>query len=724
MTFESVVEICSTFPSPLGGAVFKGIPYGERKAKSFRAARWVVSRIPVAGEFWKVEGDIELSVKYGDVVIVKNAFLNELPASTYIGKLLKNHPAFRGFYFGKAKVDKLLSGIGDFALVDLLNKSDYKAVMDGGLSESLSIKVCDTWSELKEETEVATFLSENKLDSALANRILRLCRYDTVARLKRNPFALIALSKSTTRNFKTIWSVAKKLNISPNDERTTIGCVELAFYKELERGNTIVDIERAKFLVENTLKIVTSSVKPEKALTLALENKTICVLDQTGLTYLQLISTAFIEQYVENTLTDLNKKELVKNVFTLDDEQLKSRIKEYNDQLFLEHGYRLNAKQMQAVFMALTQRVSILSGFGGTGKTTVLRAISDLAKTILLPVHVAALAGKAANRASQSTGEEATTIHTLINQIKRESIYIDSEPLIIIDESSMVDISLACSLLRVFGGNNVRLLFVGDTAQLPPIGFGLFYHRLVETSINQTELTDVQRQLTGSQLHSVAMAIRSSETQRLSSFTGQASGVYLLQPENGIRRTLIKLRRDIDCVILTPYSNSKYETSTASLNPRIQSMINRPDESRPSLALGNTIINENDPVMVTKNSHELGVFNGMTGVVTKVETINSSIKCWVRFEGQKNSLQLSKESCWEVGLQLAYAMTIHKSQGSEYDVCVIVLGSPLIENSALYTAVTRTKKLCILVGTQQQYDEAIKRPARHKTINCGFMPKF
>ncbi len=724
MSFEAVVEVSSTFPSPLGGAVFKGIPVGERNAKSFRAARWVISRIPEAGEYWKVEGVIEPSKEYGDVVIVKNAFLNELPASTFIGRLLKNHPAFRGFYFGKAKVDKLLTNIGDFALVDILNNDNYKALMDAGLNESLAIRVCERWSELKEETEVATFLSENKLDSALANQILRLCKYDTVARLKRNPFSLLALSKSTDRHFKTIWSVAKKLNISPDDERSIIGCVEVAFYKELERGNTIVEVDRAKDLVSKPLKIIRSSISSSKALAIALEQKTICVLEQDDSTYLQLLSSAYIEQYVETALVKLSHKPLAKNAFSLDDEALVQRIKDYSEQLFLNHGYRLNEKQQKAVLMALTQRVSTLSGFGGTGKTTVLRAISDLAKTILLPIHVAALAGKAADRASQSIGEDATTIHTLISKIRDNSISLQNDPLIVIDESSMVDISLACSLLRAFGKHGVRLLFVGDTAQLPPIGFGLFYHRLVETDISQTSLTDVYRQAEGSQLHTVAMNIRSSKVHQLVQYDGQETGVYLLNPGGDARKTLIHLRKDIDCSILTPYSSSKYETSTTNLNPRIQGMINRPDESKPSIALGNTIIGVGDPVIATKNCHEIGVFNGMSGAVVKVETVNNEVNCWIKFEGRDKSLRLSKQYCWEVGLQLAYAITIHKSQGSEYDACAIVIGSPLIENSALYTAVTRTKRLCIIVGTQEQYNDAILRPARYKTIRSGFMPNF
>jgi exodeoxyribonuclease V alpha subunit len=738
MSFDDIVEVKSTFPSPLGGAVFKGSPLGKWKVFSFRAARWIIHRTPAAGEFWRVEGETEVCDEYGDVVIVKNAFLHELPSYNYIGKLLKSHPAFRGFYFGDSKIDKLIGTvdkrgnvltkgkIGDFALVGILNKGNYLALVDGGLSEPISIRVCDAWGELKEETEVATFLYEHKLDSSLASKILRLCEYDTVARLKRNPYTLFALSTIDKRHFKTIHNVAKKLEISPNDPRAVVGCVEYAMYAELERGDTIVRIADAKERVSVILGWIKSDVAPSEAIKQALEEKSICVLDKDGELYLQTLAVAYIEKYVEDTLVRLNTTPLVPNAFTVGKEELVKRLDAYSEELFQKEKYYLNEKQKEAVLMALTCRISVLSGFGGTGKTTILKAIIELVKTILVPAYVSALAGKAANRASQSIGEDAYTIHGLIQSIKNKDglVAMDCDPLLIIDETSMLDISLICSLLKIFEGKTVRFLFVGDTAQLPPIGFGLFYHRLVETNINQVKLTEVYRQTAGSPLHKSAMQIREGTAHLLPIYNGQESGVYLLDPKDNPKKTLIELRRDIECMILTAYSSSKFDVSTTILNPRIQSMVNTPDESKMSIHLGGKIIGVGDPVIVTKNSLELALFNGMTGVVMDVVFKENALYCLVQFEGMDGLITLSRDQCWEVGIQLAYVITIHKSQGSEYDVCAIVLGSPMIENSALYTALTRTKKLCIIVGTQEQFDDAILKAPRHKTIQSGFLPVF
>lgn len=726
MSFSRVVEIKSVFPSPLGGAVFKGIPVGRFRQKSFRAQRHTVSRIPAEGEFWKIEGQILEDPKYGDVVIVTNAFLHELPSFNYVGKLLENHPAFRGFHFGKAKVKKLVDAAGKYALVDILNKSDVNALIDSGLSEPIAIRVSDAWSKLKEETEVATFLHEHKLDSTLAKKIIRLCKHDTVSRLKRNPFALIALSNANRKNLLTIARVAEKLGISLEDDRVQIGAVEYAMFKELDTGNTVVHLPKALKRIADALSAIRSPVSAEAAVKSALAVKAVCVYERDGEKYLQAIAVAYIEQYVEEALFHLHHTQIPQSLFSFDSASLKRRIASYNAKQLESGGFALNKEQDEAVEMALQNRISLLSGYGGTGKTTVLRAIVRLARESLIPVFVCALAGKAANRASQSVGEEATTIHSFIHRIKNNRNLeeeLNSDPLIIVDESSMIDMSLICTLLKTLEGKNVRFLFVGDTAQLPPIGFGLFYHKLVKSDVPQTRLIQVHRQADGSPLHDAAMSIRNRQSHQLPTYEGQEEGIYLLEPSDNSKRTAIELRQKMNAMILTPYSSGRYHISTEALNPVIQSVVNKQEDSNLKLKLGAHALQVGDPVIVTKNVAHLNLFNGMTGVVTGI-TIEGETLCTVFFEGSDSQTTLSRDQAWELGLQLAYVITIHKSQGSEYEVCVIILGGPMIENSALYTAITRTRKLCIVIGSQEMYNDALNRPPRYETVECGFSPSF
>jgi exodeoxyribonuclease V alpha subunit len=726
MSFSGVVEIKSVFPSPYGGAVFKGIPVGTFKRVSFRASRSTVSRIPAAGEFWKVDGEILETSEYGKVIIVTSAFLHELPSFNYVGNLLKNHPAFRGFHFGKAKVQKLIYAAGKYALVEILNKSDVNALIDAGLSQSIAERVCAAWSRLKEETEVATFLHEHGLDSALAKKIIRLCKYDTVKRLKRNPFALIALSNATRKNLLTVRRVSEKLGISSDDERVLIGAVEFAMYQELDGGNTIVKVSKVKKRVDETLNSLKSKTSADTAIQAALAAKAICVFEKGDEIYLQIIAVAYIEQYVEDRLKTFYQTPVTQNLFSRGTKSLTERIGEYNAEQVSQDSFALNKEQNHAVEMALQNRVSLLSGFGGTGKTTVLRAIVKLAREQLISVFVCALAGKAANRASQSVGEGASTIHSLIHRIRNDKNIeeeLNSDPLIIVDEASMIDMSLICTLLKALEGKKVRFLFVGDTAQLPPIGFGLFYHKLVNSDVPQTRLIQAQRTADGSPLHDAAMSVRNGEKRQLPAYEGQDEGIFLLEPSENPKRTAIDLRSVLNCMILTPYSSGKYFTSTETLNPVMQKVVNEQADSKLKLKLGAHTLQTGDPVIVTKNVARLGLFNGMTGLVTEI-TIDGETLCTVMFEGTDSQTTLNRDQAWELGLQLAYVITIHKSQGSEYEICAIILGSPMIENSALYTAITRTKKLCIIIGTQEMYEKALARPPRYETVECGFSPIF
>lgn len=735
MNFSAVVEVTNVFPGPIGGCTFWGIAEGSKRSSPFKVKYDVGIRNPCVGELWEVKGQIRPYDQYNKQVVVTNAAFQGLPKNDYIVKFLGVHPKFRGFGFGEKGAIKLVGDIGVDELIKLLNNGDWKTIADA-ISESKAQRICEEWHDLKEETELITFLSENKLDVDLARQIIRLCKFDTVERLKRNPYALVALSNSKPNTLMTIASVAKAQEINSDDERALIGCVEFALYQELQRGHTITKLSVVTESIKTCLDMIGSKKSAEIAIKVALAAKTICILEDDGVTYLQPISLAYIEQSVENTLTLLHKTAIPDDLY-LTRSMLPKRIEEYSIEHENIHGWGLVAKQCEAVEMALTSRVSLLSGYGGTGKTAVLKAIYDLAKELGVVVHVAALAGKAANRAKQSIKEDKadkavdknfSTLHTMIRLIEKRSkwgVDITSDPLLIIDESSMVDISLICKLFKLFKGNPFRLLLVGDSAQLPPIGFGLFWHKLVESNAPHTRLTEVHRMLEGSPLHECAMKIRNGEPHDLPIYQGESEGVYLMPNVFDYTDAIVKLRNTFDhCMVLTSYASNRFKSSTSTLNPRVQARINPLDEGEFLMRYGTTILQKGDPVLATKNAHDMSVFNGMTGVVDSIGVDSGKITCHVKFDDEPRVIILSQEDCWEIGLQLAYLITIHKSQGSEYDNCAILMDSPYLERSGIYTALTRTKKLCILIGTNEQYNNAIRRPPSSSVIRSGFSPIF
>jgi exodeoxyribonuclease V alpha subunit len=730
MNFSAVVEVTSVYPGLIGGCIFWGIADGKKRSSPFKVGYKVGIRNPCVGELWEVQGQVRPYDQYNKQVVVHSAKFQGLPTDNHIVRFLGVHPKFRGFGFGKKAAIKLVEDIGVDELVKLLNNGDWTAISDARINESKAQRICEEWQDLKEEAELATFLSEYQLDSDLARQIIKLCKFDTVARLKRNPYALVSLSNSKLKTLTTIAAVAKAQKIKSDDDRALIGCVEFALYKELNSGHTITELYVATESIKICLDMIGSKTTPEIAIKLALAAKVICILEENETIYLQPISLAYIEQSVENALISLHKTP-IEDDWLLTHCQLPARIEQYSIEHKRGHGWGLVAKQCEAVEIALTNRVSLLSGYGGTGKTAVLKAIYDIAAEMGIVVHVAALAGKAVNRAKQSIGAKdkyVSTIHTMIRLIKKKSrlgVDINADPLLIIDESSMVDISLICTLIKLFKGNPFRLLLVGDGAQLPPIGFGLFWHKLVESNAPHTRLTEVHRMRAGSPLHKCAMHIRNGQTHDLPIYQGESEGVYLMPNVSDYSTSIINLRSKLtNFMALTSYASDKFRSSTKTLNPQVQARVNPLGEGEFHIQYGKTTLHMGDPVIATKNAQGLGIFNGMTGVVVSIKGDTGKVVCHVRFDDYSIVSELSQEDCWEVGLQLAYLITIHKSQGSEYDNCAILIDSPFLERSGIYTALTRTKKLCILIGTNEQYNNAIRREPSYAGIRSGFCPEF
>lgn len=379
--------------------------------------------------------------------------------------------------------------------------------------------------------------------------------------------------------------------------------------------------------------------------------------------------------------------------------------------------------QKQSIELALNNRILVITGGPGTGKTTILKGILSLYDELELETLLAAPTGRAAKRMSELTGREASTIHRLLGAKMAEDgetvVFSkhEGDPLncdaLVLDECSMVDITLMSSLLKALKPG-CRLVLVGDADQLPSVGPGNVFSDIIRSqTVPTVRLTEIFRQKGDSRIVRNAHMINSGEHPDFEANTGDFFRLRRLKGGTAVE-TIVELcaRRlpenmkipSASIQVLSP--TRKGETGTVNLNKRLQAALNPPSESKKEKLFGEAVFRVGDRVIQTKNNYDTiwktkdgvsgaGVYNGDIGTIAQIDPITETLT--VDFEDKlaTYSFEMLNE------LEHAWALTVHKSQGSEYRAVVLALSGDvqmLLTRGVLYTAVTRAKELLIMVG--------------------------
>lgn len=397
-------------------------------------------------------------------------------------------------------------------------------------------------------------------------------------------------------------------------------------------------------------------------------------------------------------------------------------------QVASESGIDYSDQQEDAIRQAAMSGLLIITGGPGTGKTTVLNGILSLLGNMQLRCLLAAPTGRAAKRLTEVTGEEASTIHRLleagIDQATGKMVFVRDEdnPLkcdaVIVDEMSMVDVLLLSSLMRAIPRGK-RLILVGDADQLPPVGPGFPFNDMLRSGVlPMVQLTEIFRQAQKSQIVMNAHRVNRGELPDLRTVAG-SDFFFMRRPnEEGLNQLIrdlctTRLPKNMgiqpsEIQVLSP--TRKGGVGTGSLNKMLQAALNPPAPDKKEKAFGEIVFREGDRVMQIRNNYDIvwkktdgsavgtGIFNGDVGTITAID-LNAEI-LRVTFDDREADYDFTQLN----ELEPAYAITVHKSQGSEYRAVILTAwnGSPyLLSRSILYTAITRARELLIIVGREE-----------------------
>jgi exodeoxyribonuclease V alpha subunit len=402
----------------------------------------------------------------------------------------------------------------------------------------------------------------------------------------------------------------------------------------------------------------------------------------------------------------------------------------------------LSEEQERAVLQALSAQVAVITGGPGTGKTTIIKAIISIFEQSGVTTVLCAPTGRAAKRIEQSTGRDASTIHRLLEYgvsaddgfdnearfIRNEDNPLEAEA-VIVDEASMVDIFLMRALLRAMS-DGTRLIVVGDADQLPSVGPGNVLRDIIKSGVFPvSQLTRFYRQKEGGNIVENAHRVNRGEPPELYS-TGEFIFIPEVEPEGVISRikrllTQGELPEKYDILeqvqILSPVK--KGLLGVYNLNMELRELLNPRLVSRPEVQVGDTLFREGDKVMQTRNNYGMewyyadgmqmynrgmGVFNGDLGRIVSIDTDIREVT--IRFDGNRDAAYAYPEL---EQIEHAYAVTVHKAQGSQFGEVALLLPepeSPILTRELLYTAITRAKERLIITGTAEAITAAVERP--------------
>ena len=578
-----------------------------------------------------------------------------------------------------------------------------------GIGQKKLNRIRQSWEEQREVRKIMLFLSEHGIGSGRSVRIYRTYHHEAIAKIKENPYQLADDIRGI--GFKTADEIAAKMGIDRNSPHRARAAVRYALQELASQGHCGYPEPEA---VEHTTKLVEIDQGiVEEAVRFGVKAGLI-VRDQVeGEPWLYLTALHRAEVGLAQSVRRIASS----TPHPLPNIKIEKAITWVEEKLAI----KLARAQQEAIRQACQHKFLVITGGPGVGKTTLVRSILEIFTAKKMKCVLAAPTGRAAKRLAETTGRTAKTIHRLLEfdpangEFKKNQDNLLKGDLFVLDETSMVDVVLGHQFLRAVP-SDACVIFVGDVDQLPSVGPGSVLADIISSDVVPVvRLTEIFRQAAESQIITAAYAINQGRMPNLKTPEGKGDFYFIEADEpEAIRDVIVRLVKEripnrfgfdpkADIQVLSPMNRSLL--GSRNLNQVLQEALN-PSTSGPEVQRFGWTFRIGDRVIQTENDYNRDVFNGDLGIVEKINRVEQDMV--VNFEGR--SVEYDFGDLDE--LSLAYVLSIHKSQGSEFPCIVIPVHTQhymMLQRNLLYTAATRGKKLVILVGTKKALAMTVNR---------------
>jgi exodeoxyribonuclease V alpha subunit len=682
----------------------------------------VVGNLPEVnpGEWLKLTGRWTNHARHGRQFQADNCE-QALPATVEGIKRYLGSGMIRGV--GKVMAERIVNQFGEQTL-DVIEQEPARLRNVVGIGPKRAQQILTAWDEQKAIKNVMIFLQSHGVSTSLAIKIYKKYGDDALQVVQKTPYKLVQDVYGI--GFKTADQIAQALGLAHDDPGRIEAGIAYTLNRMAEEGHVYVpqdelEPEAAEILAlpDDKVRLVIDELEGEELIkrdTLTYdiplaENGQPAVREERAV-YL----TPFF--YSEVGATNRLRRLVAHPTSRLTPLQKRMRSGKWSLTQTQPAGFPLAAQQAEAVHTALTHKVTILTGGPGTGKTTTLRALLD---TLDAHHHTYALAsptGRAAKRLTEATGREAKTIHRLLEFKPGEGFgRHEDNPLdvdmVVIDEASMLDLVLANSLLKAIAPDS-HLLLVGDVDQLPSVGAGDVLRDLIESEVAAVvRLKTIFRQAADSLIVRNAHHINGGQMPESSPGRGDFYIFIKQDPAEMVDLLVDVVHRRLpqkfglhpvdDIQVLSPMYNGL--SGVTNLNLRLQQALNPPAGKKAERRLTGRIFRVGDKVMQTVNNYDKNVYNGDIGRITGIDLVQQTMA--IHIDGQPVVYDFLETD----ELVHAFAISVHKSQGSEYPCVVVPVTTQhylMLQRNLLYTAVTRAKKLVVLIGTRKAIRIAVR----------------